>query len=411
MNKLILIGNGFDKAHGLPTSYGDFIDDFWTNIHLNYQNDEYKKIVYINSDYNRVLNFNKKTESFKDFEDNLISYQEDYREELLPYESYRLGLRNNNKIVFKFENNFFKQISIKDSLQNWVDIENEYYFELKKIVKTFDLRDQPDIQKKAILKLNNEFNQVQLLLKNYLIEVENEYNFNELINPNLDKIFKKNSLLLKSDSYLKGKIYKYSNEFSFREDIIEILRYTNEVNNSVNNHISFTTCFLNFNYTSTALTYHKELNRNFGETFKLNNIHGSIENMVFGFGDETDNDYQLIENMNDNEYLENFKSFKYSLNSNYDNLFSFIESGKYQVYIMGHSCGLSDRVLLNSIFEHKNCRSIKIFYHEKEKGKDNYSSIVQNISRHFKDKAVMRRKIVNKTLCSPLPQNVRFKEK
>lgn len=26
MNRIILIGNGFDLAHGLPTSYADFID-------------------------------------------------------------------------------------------------------------------------------------------------------------------------------------------------------------------------------------------------------------------------------------------------------------------------------------------------------------------------------------------------
>ena len=29
MNRLILVGNGFDLAHGLKTSYKDFIDDFW----------------------------------------------------------------------------------------------------------------------------------------------------------------------------------------------------------------------------------------------------------------------------------------------------------------------------------------------------------------------------------------------
>jgi hypothetical protein len=28
MNRVILIGNGFDLAHGLQTSYTDFIDDF-----------------------------------------------------------------------------------------------------------------------------------------------------------------------------------------------------------------------------------------------------------------------------------------------------------------------------------------------------------------------------------------------
>ena len=28
MNRIILIGNGFDLAHGLPTSYNDFIKDY-----------------------------------------------------------------------------------------------------------------------------------------------------------------------------------------------------------------------------------------------------------------------------------------------------------------------------------------------------------------------------------------------
>ena len=29
MNRIILIGNGFDLAHGLPTSYKEFIDWYW----------------------------------------------------------------------------------------------------------------------------------------------------------------------------------------------------------------------------------------------------------------------------------------------------------------------------------------------------------------------------------------------
>ncbi len=32
MNRLVIIGNGFDLAHGLPTSYRDFINDYWKNI-------------------------------------------------------------------------------------------------------------------------------------------------------------------------------------------------------------------------------------------------------------------------------------------------------------------------------------------------------------------------------------------
>ena len=29
MNRLIIIGNGFDMAHGLKTSYMDFINWYW----------------------------------------------------------------------------------------------------------------------------------------------------------------------------------------------------------------------------------------------------------------------------------------------------------------------------------------------------------------------------------------------
>ncbi|MCL2062765.1 MAG: bacteriophage abortive infection AbiH family protein [Candidatus Cloacimonetes bacterium] len=32
MNRIILIGNGFDFAHGLKTSYNDFIDYFWDKM-------------------------------------------------------------------------------------------------------------------------------------------------------------------------------------------------------------------------------------------------------------------------------------------------------------------------------------------------------------------------------------------
>ena len=32
MNRIIIIGNGFDKAHDLATGYKDFIDNYWTNI-------------------------------------------------------------------------------------------------------------------------------------------------------------------------------------------------------------------------------------------------------------------------------------------------------------------------------------------------------------------------------------------
>lgn len=87
---------------------------------------------------------------------------------------------------------------------------------------------------------------------------------------------------------------------------------------------------------------------------------------------------------------------------NYKRLLEFIDSGIYQIIILGHSCGNSDRTLLNTLFEHENCVSIKPYYyqHKDEKSgeiKDNYSEIVRNISRSFTNKKSMRDKVVNKT--------------
>ena len=75
---------------------------------------------------------------------------------------------------------------------------------------------------------------------------------------------------------------------------------------------------------------------------------------------------------------------------------------------MGHSCGNSDRTLLNTLFEHRNCVSIKPYYHLKEDGTDNYIELIQNISRNFNDMQLMRDRVVNKSYCRPLvPAGVR----
>lgn len=158
---------------------------------------------------------------------------------------------------------------------------------------------------------------------------------------------------------------------------------------------------LNFNYTNIADKYVT------CKTAEVNHIHGSLDapqNMIFGYGDELDYDYNELLRQIDNEYLKNIKSIKYLETNNYRNLLQFIESAPYQIFIMGHSCGNSDRTLLNTLFEHKNCVSIKPFYHKKENGSDNFMEIVQNICRNFTDMKLMRDRVVNKTFCEPLPQ-------
>ena len=156
---------------------------------------------------------------------------------------------------------------------------------------------------------------------------------------------------------------------------------------------------VNFNYTTTADAYLPN-----SERFVVNHIHGELnkpESVIFGYGDEIDERYKIMSEKNNNEYLRNIKSIKYLESPNYRNLLEFMESAPYQVFVIGHSCGNSDRTLLNTLFEHKNCVSIKPFYYKRKDGTDNYMELIQNISRNFTDMKLMRDRVVNKTFCEP----------
>jgi hypothetical protein len=160
-----------------------------------------------------------------------------------------------------------------------------------------------------------------------------------------------------------------------------------------------TVLILNFNYTDTADSYDRP---GLGYTI---HIHGELkkrDSIIFGYGDELDEKYQQLQALNENECLKNIKSIKYLESDHYRGVLKFLETEPYQVLIMGHSCGNSDRTLLNTIFEHENCVSIKPFYHKWEDGSDNYLELVQNISRNFTNMRLYRDRVVNKEQCKTI---------
>jgi hypothetical protein len=379
MNRLVIIGNGFDLAHGLPTSYKHFIVDYWENVIQESKN----KDVYEDDLFSLKLNKSS------------IGSQGSYEllNDVKCYKTLKIfTIRSGKYCTQMFKNNFFLDLSDITNIENWVDIENLYYKKLKIITKSDSLTIEQ--KKTRIIILNEEFEQVKNLLEQYLKEkVEEQYDFRlHRDNPIRDLLLPEFINRFDENRYLK--------EFRSGDHL-----YVREFLEKHGEKYDLTTCFLSFNYTKVVEQYYNT----FTYPKQINYIHGKLNTSVnkvnFGFGDEMDDDYKLIENIDDNEYLKNFKSFQYLQNSNYKNLLDFVESDrKFQVYIMGHSCGLSDRTMLNTIFEHPNCISIKVFYHQKKDGTDNYTEIIQNISRHFNKKKLMREKIVNKTLCESLPQ-------
>ncbi len=362
MNRLIIIGNGFDLAHGLNSSYHDFLLDYLKSslveafknklghgrggsynddlININISNSLLNKDVNILiikmktiNDFIRILKLNKGIE---------ISYKS-------------LIIRNSlNNLLLK----------------NWVDIENEYYKILKENTSEGESEDIIKVER-----LNNDFSLIKKKLESYLVKEIEEL-----------KVLRNGNLV----DIAYGGIEGESNDSS-------------QINRKVH--------FLNFNYTYIVEDSIKYTGDKIDVTF--NYIHGELKNpqnpIIFGFGDEYDEYYATIKNSGEKEYLKFIKSFSYFQTRNYSQLVDFIENSDFEVFILGHSCGLSDRTLLRKIFEHNICKKIKIFYRIRNENQDDYTEKTYKIARHFRDDNMMRDKIVNKEDSECMP-NIDFKK-
>jgi hypothetical protein len=160
--------------------------------------------------------------------------------------------------------------------------------------------------------------------------------------------------------------------------------------------------FVNFNYTNTL---NKVLRLHPLKTVEILHIHGNVNNpangIIFGYGDDIHSRYKELEEENNDEILKYIKSFYYTYTDNYQRLIDFILDEKYEVCIVGHSCGLSDRTLLKTIFEDSNCVSIKIYTY---KGKNEHFNKTISVSRHCENKALMRHKIIPFDTHAVIPQ-------
>ena len=309
---------------------------------------------------------------------------------------------------------FLKNICKNIKTKGWVDIENEYY----------DLLIQCALEGKkdtTVDNLNKQLITLQEKLIVYLSMV------NETKVEPIDKIKKAiYSPFVDTDISIEGqkeliehikgglklseqeweyKLYQYGYKF----DAYYILNYKKQIDdgNTIGGKetpyellLPNQIMLLNFNYTKTADLYCAQ-----HPIFSINQIHGKLENpksIIFGYGDEIDEKYKELERKRDNKCLSNIKSIKYLEADNYRKMLSFIEAEPYQIFIMGHSCGNSDRTLLNTLFEHRNCVSIKPYFYLNDKGEDNYLELIQNISRNFTDMKLMRDRVVNKTYCETI---------
>lgn len=415
MNRIILIGNGFDLAHGLKTSYADFIDWYWKEWGVRLLH----SLNYVEEDGLCVFKRDG-AQSWSSVVSNckaagLLPASEPFDGRVLvDFIKGRPDLCS-----FSYKSRFFDELCKQLEERKWVDIENVFYKHLS------NGHESPE-------SINNELAFVRSKLIEYLTKIQGEAqeeHIKEGLRKKMFASFRKRDFAIGAKDHWKNMLQQridYPKEIweemnssflnqntawiecnrveSFFRDYTERIKSDGiesiEDSLPLSMYLPDRILMLNFNYTNVADSYLPTVAR-----CSVNHIHGELnkpESVIFGYGDEIDENYKKISDKNDNEYLKNIKSIKYLESPNYRSLLDFIESDAYQIFIFGHSCGNSDRTLLNTLFEHKNCVSIKPFYHQRSDGTDNYMELVQNISRNFTDMKLMRDRVVNKTFCETM---------
>lgn len=412
MNRLILIGNGFDLAHGLKTSYADFIEWYWTRRIMGLRG----LLSHISNDGLCSLKLKNEMDVWNVWaycNSALFSTKIDGKAIV---EEIRKDTRNFSVNIAPM----FYEICQDIETKGWVDIEEIYYKHLT----------QQASRKSLAKDVNKELDIIKSNLIEYLTKIQDDIN-NDIISLDIQrKILEpisKEDIAIGSMDYWSMMMENRMNYDSSRwEHLIEGYNTNSEIHtysvrsvedlkktygtDIIYGDVDESSCptfrlpdnimLLNFNYTNTADLYLPKVDK-----FSVIHIHGTVskpETVIFGYGDERDDEYEVLMRKNDNEYLRHIKSFRYLDASNYRKMLAFIESAPYQLCIMGHSCGISDRTLLSTLFEHPNCISIKPYYHKKDDGTDNYRDLVQNIARNFSDPRLMRDRVVGKERCEAL---------
>lgn len=408
INRIVLIGNGFDLAHNLPTSYQDFIRDYWSIVGHNLVEHGQQRKAFndglIHIQYSELLAYSYKGEN------KIKSYRE--------FNNY---IDDTNATKLENISTFLSVINNAVDTYGWVDIENLYYTTLKDII--FGKRGYYSVEE-----LNKDLNIIKLKLQDYLTKVSKKVVIDIL--PRIQNVIY-SPLRFKDCSIKSGDVftefarsrcnenreittrrltrYRYDSEYEMLSIKSNKYQTESELMDAIFDDqdvplpymLPGDIVFLNFNYTDTSDIY---IARN--SEIDTIHIHGELNSesnpIVFGYGDEMDDDFKKIKNLNINSYLDGSKSEAYLVADNYKRLLRYMESAPFQVVIMGHSCGNSDRTLLNTIFEHKNCISIKPCYHQNGDGSDNYKELIQNISRNFNDMARMRDIVACKEYCNKI---------
>lgn len=349
-NVILIIGNGFDVAHKLKTAYSNFADCFLDEkivpeLIRTIRERGAEHPFFETGFLKKLAKRGGGTINLKDYHDAIWFYSsKNHIEKMIEY------IRNHYDVLEHVLNNTFLAKLYGGPDKNWFDIENIYFAELTKL-KNVTLNNRGTSIVDKLKKTNSEFLELKEFVSQYL-----------------------NSLVVKKDPIIDKFL-------------------------TVNLKGVKSVYVVNFNYTSTIKEYFEE-----SETVGINYVHGSLEenNIVFGYGNDQNADYQEMKNMDIDEFLEFFKTFDYLNNPSYDKIYSEALDvfDDFDAYVLGHSLGMTDKTLLSEILNSDKCKKIHLFKRkdylddvpEQEKS---FRKLTYSASRILTNERSLRKKIVS----------------
>ncbi|PKG42528.1 AbiH family protein, partial [Psychroflexus sp. MES1-P1E] len=323
-SKIVIIGNGFDRAHNLSTGYTEF---------LSYLEDNVVEFEKKSESHYHQKSINGEKHSSNTYFFNSIN------EELDPWLCVNQipNTLNFELNVKPDKSSYLFNFLIKDKHKQgyWSNLEQQYFHVLKENVfknlssASSEKNIRSDFSNRVNI-INKEFEHLKKLIDKYLSEqVELKLSSeNIVINKSIDKL-----------------LFDYENVKTYSKIY-----------------------FITFNYTSKILDHYykilKESDDNNIYSIPPIHIHGKLNDpdnpIIFGYGDENSDDYKNLELTLDNNLLIHFKTFQYLRTNSYQKVLGLLEENRdIDIQLIGHSCGLCDKALLRTIFQHKNVRKIE----------------------------------------------------
>jgi hypothetical protein len=381
---LLVVGNGFDLAHGMPTRYSDFLDFVILYIsQMGLWKQRYRTDC-TQYDTSILQSLNSKAKA------NACVNQlfNPYKAQICAKNELRTCIDNNEWIrYFLYIYSYRKNIDIE---YKWIDLETEIMEFLKKLNE--ETITYESLNKLHINILYRDTNGKLQTIPYYILSVIKDIS-------SYDSTPKE---------YIKSKLFK--NLFKELEKFSDILKYylklVAEISAQVhkksfkinaNDESIFIDHILNFNYTDTPLRY-----RHSGTDIDIDYVNGSLEtpHIILGIENPDLDQSNSFCNNNIHLFFKNVQRVAYDMNYTYSGWVSSrpptikgtSSDSNFRVYIIGHSLDITDKYILNDVILNANYVTI-YYYNEADKqskirnlykllGDEQFTKLINNSSGH-----------------------------